>query len=97
MRLGHGPRRTVVLLWLWTALLSGLALVPTFTSQGNANALVPIGALELMLLLYVFFFPGRKEAQAIAAEEAAEAAAAEAAEQERGRVIDLGSRRRTGN
>jgi UDP-GlcNAc:undecaprenyl-phosphate/decaprenyl-phosphate GlcNAc-1-phosphate transferase len=97
MRLGHGPRRTVVLLWLWTALLSGLALVPTFTSQGNANALVPIGALALMLLLYVFFFPGRKEAQAIAAEEAAEVAAEAAAEAERGQVIDLGSRRRTGN
>ena len=28
MRLGHGPRRTVVILWLWTALLSGLALLP---------------------------------------------------------------------
>ena len=64
MRLGHGPRRTVVLLWLWTALLSGLALIPTYISQGNANALVPIGALALALLLYVFFFPGRKEAQA---------------------------------
>src|SRR4051812_37273828 len=95
MRLGHGPRRTVVLLWLWTALLSGLALVPTFTSQGNANALVPIGALALMLLLYVFFFPGRKEAQAIAAEEAAEAAALAAEEEaDGGQVIDLGSRRR---
>jgi UDP-GlcNAc:undecaprenyl-phosphate GlcNAc-1-phosphate transferase len=93
MRLGHGPRRTVVLLWLWTALLSGLALVPTFTTQGNANALVPIGVVALALLLYGFFFPGRREAQAIAAEEAAEAAA-EAADAARGQVIDLGSRRR---
>ena len=42
MRLGHGPRRTVVILWLWTALLSGVALVPTYT-EGNANALVPFG------------------------------------------------------
>ena len=96
MRLGHGPRRTVVLLWLWTALLSGLALIPTYTEQ--ANALVPVGILALALLLYVFFFPGRKEAQAIAAEEEAEAAAAEAEEAARGQVIDLGSRRRqTGN
>ena len=31
MRLGHGPRRTVVILWAWTALLSGVALVPTYT------------------------------------------------------------------
>ena len=28
MRLGHGPRRTVVILWAWTALLSGVALFP---------------------------------------------------------------------
>jgi UDP-GlcNAc:undecaprenyl-phosphate GlcNAc-1-phosphate transferase len=96
MRLGHGPRRTVVLLWLWTALLSGLALIPTYTKQ--ANALVPVGILALALLLYVFFFPGRKEAQAIAADEAAEAAAAEREEADRGQVIDLGTRRRrTGN
>ena len=39
MRLGHGPRRTVVILWAWTALLSGVALVPTYTNEGNA--LVP--------------------------------------------------------
>ena len=32
---GHGPRRGVVILWLWTALLSGFVLVPTYTSQGN--------------------------------------------------------------
>ena len=76
--------------------LSGLALIPTYTEQ--ANALVPVGILALALLLYVFFFPGRKEAQAIAAEEEAEAAAAEAEEAARGQVIDLGSRRRqTGN
>jgi UDP-GlcNAc:undecaprenyl-phosphate GlcNAc-1-phosphate transferase len=99
MRLGHGPRRTVVLLWLWTALLSGLALIPTYTQQ--ANALVPVGLLALALLLFVFFFPGRKEAQAIAAEEAADAAAAAEASaptEEAGQVIDLGARRRrTGN
>ena len=39
MRLGHGPRRTVVILWAWTALLSAVALVPTYTNEGNA--LVP--------------------------------------------------------
>ena len=40
MRLGHGPRRSVVILWCWTALLSATALVPTYTNRGNA--LVPI-------------------------------------------------------
>lgn len=57
MRLGHGPRRAVVMLWLWTALLSGLALVPLFTDEGNVY--VPIGLLALALGLYAFFHPGR--------------------------------------
>jgi len=95
MRLGHGPRRTVVLLWLWTALLSGLALIPTYTQNASAtekaNALVPVGLLGLALLLYAFFFPGKKEAQAILAEEAAEAAREG---EDRGQVIDLEGRRR---
>jgi UDP-GlcNAc:undecaprenyl-phosphate GlcNAc-1-phosphate transferase len=56
MRLGHGPRRSVVILWLWTALLSGLVLFPTYTNRGNA--LVPIGVAALGLLLYVYFHPG---------------------------------------
>jgi uncharacterized protein (DUF58 family) len=59
MRLGHGPRRTVVILWLWTALLSGLALVPAYTNEGNA--LVPFGVMALALLLYALFFPGRHD------------------------------------
>ena len=57
MRLGHGPRRTVAILWLWTALLSGVALIPTYTDQGNA--LVPLVIFALALLLYGFFFPRR--------------------------------------
>ena len=28
MRMGHGPRRAVVILWLWTALLSAVVLLP---------------------------------------------------------------------
>src|SRR6476646_2280824 len=56
MRLGHGPRRTVVLLWSWTALLSGVALVPTYTNEGNA--LVPFVIAALALLLFAWFHPG---------------------------------------
>ncbi len=59
MRLGHGPRRSVVILWAWTALLSGLVLIPTYTKRGNA--FVPIGVLALGLILYAFFFPGRNK------------------------------------
>lgn len=100
MRLGHGPRRTVVILWAWTALLSAIALVPAYTNRGNAW--VPFAVLGLALLLYVFFFPGRKEAQQLAAEEErdleAEAAAAAAEDPAAGAasVVDLDSRRRTG-
>lgn len=60
MRLGHGPRRSVVILWLWTALLSGLVLFPTYTNRGNA--VVPLGIAALGLLLYVYFHPGVRSA-----------------------------------
>jgi len=56
MRLGHGPRRTVVILWAWTALLSGVALLPTYTNDGNA--LVPFVAGAMALLLFAWFHPG---------------------------------------
>jgi UDP-GlcNAc:undecaprenyl-phosphate GlcNAc-1-phosphate transferase len=56
MRLGHGPRRTVAILWAWTALLSGVALLPTYTNEGNA--LVPFVAAALALLLFAWFHPG---------------------------------------
>ncbi|HZJ25846.1 MAG TPA: MraY family glycosyltransferase [Acidimicrobiia bacterium] len=61
VRLGHGPRRSVVMLWLWTALLSGLALIPLYTDEGNAY--VPVGLLALALGLYAFFHPGRRSAR----------------------------------
>ena len=56
MRLGHGPRRSVVILWLWTALLSAAALIPTYTNRGNA--LVPLAVAGLALLLFTYFHPG---------------------------------------
>jgi UDP-GlcNAc:undecaprenyl-phosphate/decaprenyl-phosphate GlcNAc-1-phosphate transferase len=56
VRLGHGPRRAVVILWAWTALLSGVALLPTYTNKGNAMVPFAIGALALML--YILFHPG---------------------------------------
>ena len=56
MRLGHTTRRTVVILWLWTALLSAVVLLPTYTNQGGA--VVPLGMAGLGLLLYVVFHPG---------------------------------------
>jgi UDP-GlcNAc:undecaprenyl-phosphate GlcNAc-1-phosphate transferase len=88
MRLGHGPRRTVVILWLWTALLSGLALLPAYTNEGNA--FVPVGVLALALLLYALFFPGRHEVPG-EADLDSEDVSPDGGE---GRVVDLDSRRR---
>jgi UDP-GlcNAc:undecaprenyl-phosphate GlcNAc-1-phosphate transferase len=56
MRLGHGPRRSVMILWLWTALASAAALIPTYTNRGNS--LVPIALAALALLLFTYFHPG---------------------------------------
>lgn len=61
MNLGHGPRRSVVIMWGWTALLSIFVLVPTYTNSGQA--LVPIGVAGSGLLLYAFFHPGRHKGE----------------------------------
>jgi UDP-GlcNAc:undecaprenyl-phosphate/decaprenyl-phosphate GlcNAc-1-phosphate transferase len=59
MRLGHGQRRSVLILWVWTALLSGLVLYPTFTKHGSA--LIPVAVLALGVGLYTLFAPsGRR-------------------------------------
>jgi len=58
LRLGHGQRRSVLILWAWTAILSGVALYPTFDPSGNAW--IPFGAAALVVVLYTFFMPGRR-------------------------------------
>ncbi|MDQ4131967.1 MAG: undecaprenyl/decaprenyl-phosphate alpha-N-acetylglucosaminyl 1-phosphate transferase [Actinomycetota bacterium] len=63
MRLGHGPRRSVVILWAWTAVLSGVVLVPTFTNRGNA--VVPFLLAALAVLLYTFFHPGVRQSEPV--------------------------------
>ncbi len=72
LRLGHGPRRTVVILWGWTAVLSGFVLYPLFRPQ--ANAIIPFGAIALGLGLYTFFHPGLRKADLEAEEEEERAA-----------------------
>jgi UDP-GlcNAc:undecaprenyl-phosphate GlcNAc-1-phosphate transferase len=56
MNLGHGQRRSVLILWSWTALLSAVVLYPTITGKGDG--LVLIGVLALALLLFTYFHPG---------------------------------------
>lgn len=55
MRLGHGHRRAVIVLWLWTALLSAFVLYPTYTGRGDG--IVPAGIAALALVLYTIFLP----------------------------------------
>ncbi len=58
VRLGHGHRRAVLILWAWTALLSAFALVPVFDSR--ANVVVPFAVSSLVVGLYTVFRPGRR-------------------------------------
>lgn len=62
MALGHGQRRSVLILWLWTALLSGFVLYPTYT--GDGDAIVPIGIAGLGLALYTVLHPEARRARA---------------------------------
>jgi UDP-GlcNAc:undecaprenyl-phosphate GlcNAc-1-phosphate transferase len=59
MRLGHGTRRSVLILWAWSAILSGVVLVPTYTNQGNA--VVPFLVSALAVVLFTLFHPGIRQ------------------------------------
>jgi UDP-GlcNAc:undecaprenyl-phosphate GlcNAc-1-phosphate transferase len=65
MRLGHGQRRSVMILWLWTALLSALVLYPTF-SNNQGNAVIPFGVLTLGVALYTLFRPSGRRTGVVA-------------------------------
>jgi hypothetical protein len=60
MRLGHGHRAAVLILWAWTALLSGLVLWPGVTDSHNAIPPIAVGALAI--LLYTLFAPRGRSA-----------------------------------
>lgn len=59
MNLGHGQRRSVAILWLWTALLSGLVLYPVYTDSDEG--MLPIGIAALALLLFTLFHPQARD------------------------------------
>jgi UDP-GlcNAc:undecaprenyl-phosphate GlcNAc-1-phosphate transferase len=56
LRLGHGHRRSVLILWAWTAVLSGFVLFPLFIPR--VNTFIPVGAAALGVGLYTLFHPG---------------------------------------
>ena len=49
-----------MILWAWTAALSGLVLYPAYTGKGDA--VLPLAVLVLGFGLYVFFHPGTRKA-----------------------------------
>lgn len=49
MNLGHGHRRSVLILWTWTALLSAFVLYPVLTGDSPSYLTFGIGALAIVL------------------------------------------------
>lgn len=59
MQLGHGHRRSVLILWSWTAILSVLALVPAYTDQ--SEALAPVVLVAGVVAFFTVLRPIRIE------------------------------------
>jgi UDP-GlcNAc:undecaprenyl-phosphate/decaprenyl-phosphate GlcNAc-1-phosphate transferase len=67
MNLGHGHRRSVVILWTWTALLSAFVLYPTLT--GRNPVYLPFGIIAAAIVLYTVLHPSvRARRRVISAE-----------------------------
>ena len=62
MRLGHGQRRSVAILWAWTVLLSGFVLYPAYTERGNGVA--PFAIAAICVALYTVLHPQARKARA---------------------------------
>jgi UDP-GlcNAc:undecaprenyl-phosphate GlcNAc-1-phosphate transferase len=62
MNLGHGQRRSVLILWTWTALLSGFVLYPVLT--GENPTYLPFGIAALGIVLFTVFHPSVRRQRA---------------------------------
>jgi UDP-GlcNAc:undecaprenyl-phosphate/decaprenyl-phosphate GlcNAc-1-phosphate transferase len=62
MNLGHGHRRSVVILWAWTALMSGFVLYPVLT--GENPTYLPFGIAALAIVLFTAFHPSVRQRRA---------------------------------
>lgn len=67
MNLGHGHRRSVLILWTWTALLSGFVLYPVLTDENPTYLPFGIGALAIVLFTVLHPSVRRKRAEAVEA------------------------------
>ena len=75
MDLGHGHRRSVLILWAWTALLSAFVLYPTLTGQNPSY--LPFGMAAIGIILFTVLHPSvrrRRRENGLAAHGAAAAA-----------------------
>ena len=61
LRLGHGHWRAVLILWAWTALLSGFVLWPTYSGRGDT--VVPMGIAGVCLGLFTVLHPRLRAAR----------------------------------
>ncbi len=55
MNLGHGHRRSVVILWAWTALLSAFVLYPVLSDENPTY--LPFGMAAIGIVLYTVLHP----------------------------------------
>jgi UDP-GlcNAc:undecaprenyl-phosphate GlcNAc-1-phosphate transferase len=63
LQLGHGHRRAVLILWAFTAMLSAVVLVPTYTNRGNAAVLPAMACLGVGL--YTLLHPDVRRRRAL--------------------------------
>lgn len=75
MNLGHGHRRSVLILWTWTALLSGFVLYPVLTDDNPRY--LPFGMGALAIVLFTVLHPSVRRKRAMEVEAALERPASE--------------------
>ena len=75
MNLGHGHRRSVMILWTWTALLSAFVLYPVLTDDNPRY--LPFGIAALAIVLYTVLHPSVRRRRAVEVEAALERPASE--------------------
>jgi UDP-GlcNAc:undecaprenyl-phosphate GlcNAc-1-phosphate transferase len=75
MNLGHGHRRSVLILWAWTALLSAFVLYPVLSDENPSYLTFGIGALGIVL--YTIMHPTVRRKRAMAVEAALDRPASE--------------------
>ena len=62
MNLGHGHRRSVLILWTWTALLSAFVLYPVLSDENPTY--LPFGIGALGIVLYTVLHPSVRRRRA---------------------------------